>query len=275
MLKLRRVFEYVIINNVLLKIEHIIDRRHNKMKIAVFSDIHGNIEALNRVLEDIKREDVDKIYCLGDLVGYGPYPNEVIDVIRDNEIETVMGNYDQGVGFDLDDCGCAYKTKAKQKLGDRSLAWTQREVTDENKEFLKSLKENIKFEAAGKKVLLVHGSPRKINQYLFFNHPAKSIKRMMDQYEADIMITGHTHLPYIKKIEDKIIINDGSVGKQKPFNKEQETYSIEAKYIIVEVDEDSVNTELRSLPYDYEKIAQAINDSELPDEFAEIIRGRG
>lgn len=89
------------------------------------------------------------------------------------------------------------------------------------------------------------------------------------------MITGHTHLPYIKKIENKIIINDGSVGKQKPFNKEQETYSTEAKYIIVEIDEDSVNTELRSLPYDYEKIARAINDSELPDEFAEIIRGRG
>src|SRR6056297_2278159 len=116
------------------------------MKIAVFSDIHGNIEALQKVMEDIKRAEVDKIYCLGDLVGYGPYPNEVIELIKENEIETVMGNYDEGVGFDLEDCGCAYKTKVKQKLGDRSLTWTQKEVTDENKEFLKALKENIKFE---------------------------------------------------------------------------------------------------------------------------------
>lgn len=245
------------------------------MKIAVFSDIHGNIEALQEVMQDIKREEVDKLYCLGDLVGYGPYPNEVIEMIKENEIETVMGNYDQGVGFNLDDCGCAYKTKAKQKLGDRSLEWTQKEVTEENKKILKALKENIKFEAAGQKVLLVHGSPRKINQYLFFNHPESSIKRMMDQYEADIMLTGHTHLPYFKKIKDKVIINDGSVGKQKPFNKEQEKYSTEAKYIIVDISEETVNTELRSVPYDYEKIAQAINDSELPDEFAEIIRGRG
>ena len=245
------------------------------MKIAVFSDIHGNIEALKQVMDDIKREDIDKIYCLGDLVGYGPYPNEVIELIKENEIETVMGNYDQGVGFNLDDCGCAYKTKEKQKLGDKSLEWTKEKVSDENKKYLKTLKENIKFEVAGKKVLLVHGSPRKINQYLFFNHPEKSIKRMMDQYDADIMVCGHTHIPYVKKIDDKIIINDGSVGKQKPYNKMQEKYSTEAKYVIIEIKENNVNTELRSIRYDYEKTAKAINESELPDEFAEIIRGRG
>jgi len=124
-------------------------------------------------------------------------------------------------------------------------------------------------------VLLVHGSPRKINQYLFFNHPEKSIKRMMDQFEADIMVCGHTHIPYVKKIGDKVLINDGSAGKQKPYDKKQEVYSTEAKYVIIEIKEDSINTELRSVPYDYERIAQAINDSELPDHFAEIIRGRG
>ena len=245
------------------------------MKIAVFSDIHGNIEALQKVMEDIKRAEVDKIYCLGDLVGYGPYPNEVIELIKENEIETVMGNYDQGVGFDLDDCGCAYKEEDKKKMGDQSLAWTQKHVTDENKEFLKTLNENIKFEVNDKKVLLVHGSPRKINQYLFFNHPEKSIKRMMDQFEADIMVCGHTHIPYVKKIGDKVLINDGSAGKQKPYDEKQEVYSTEAKYVIIDIKEDSINTELRSVPYDYERIAQAINDSELPDHFAEIIRGRG
>ncbi len=244
------------------------------MKVAIFSDIHGNISALEAVMEDLENEDIDKMYCLGDLVGYGPYPNEVIELIKEKEIETVMGNYDKGVGFNLDDCGCAYKTEEKEALGDKSLKWTKEEVTDENKEFLKSLKENIKFEVEGKKVLLVHGSPRKINQYLFFNHPDSSIKKMLEQYEADIMVTGHTHLPYVKKIDDKIVINDGSVGKQKPYHKSQKLFSTEPKYIILNIEKDSVNTEIRSVRYDYEKIAQDINNSELPDEFAEIIRGR-
>lgn len=244
------------------------------MKTAIFSDIHGNISALKAVLDDLENEDIDRIYCLGDLVGYGPYPNEVIELIREYDIETVMGNYDKGVGFELDDCGCAYKTETKKTLGDRSLNWTKNEVTDENKEFLKTLNENIKFEVENQKVLLVHGSPRKINQYLFFNHPDSSIKKMMEEYDADIMVTGHTHLPYVKKIGDKLIINDGSVGKQKPHHKKQEFFSTEAKYLILNIEEESVSTEIRSIRYDYEKIAQDINNSGLPDEFAEIIRGR-
>ncbi|MFO7815144.1 MAG: metallophosphoesterase family protein [Halanaerobiales bacterium] len=245
------------------------------MKIAIFSDIHGNISALEAVMEDIEYVGVDKTYCLGDLVGYGPYPNEVIELIKENEIETVMGNYDKGVGFNLDDCGCAYKTQEKKALGDRSLEWTKKEVTDQNKDFLKALQENIKFEVEGEKVLLVHGSPRKINQYLFFNHPGRSIKRMMEDYDADIMVTGHTHLPYVKKINDKLLINEGSVGKQKPYHQEQKSFSREAKYLILNLGKESVSTELRSIRYDYEKIAQDIKDSELPDEFAEIIRGGG
>lgn len=244
------------------------------MKIAIFSDIHGNISALKAVVKDLESEDVARTYCLGDLVGYGPYPNEVIELIREKEIETIMGNYDKGVGFELDDCGCAYKTEEKEVLGDESLEWTKNEVTDENKEFLKTLHDNIKFEVEGQKVLLVHGSPRKINQYLFFNHPASSIERMMEQYDADIMVTGHTHLPYVKKIGDKLLINDGSVGKQKPYNKDQKLFSTEAKYLILNVEKDSVSAEMRNIRYDYEKIAQDINNSELPDEFAEAIRGR-
>lgn len=244
------------------------------MRIAIFSDIHGNIEALKEVIEDIKRAEVDRMYCLGDLVGYGPHPNQVIELIRKSNIETIMGNYDQGVGYDLDDCGCAYTTKEEQKLGDQSLNWTKNKVTDQNKEFLKNLKEKIKFEVDGKNILLVHGSPRKINQYLFFNHPERSIKKMMEQFEADIMVCGHTHIPYVKKIDDKLLINDGSVGKQKPYNKKQKYHSKEAKYVIIDIKENSINTEIRSLSYDYEKVAVEINESKLPDHFADIIKGR-
>ena len=77
------------------------------MRVGIISDIHGNLQALDVVLEDIGRRGLDAVYCLGDLVGYAPFPNQVIKRIRAAEMPTIMGNYDEGVGFDRDECGCA------------------------------------------------------------------------------------------------------------------------------------------------------------------------
>jgi len=94
------------------------------MRIAIFSDVHGNLPALDAVLADIDARGVDAVYCLGDLVGYAPFPNEAIARIRGARIPTIMGNYDEGVGFDRDECGCAYREEEQRRLGDRSLRWT-------------------------------------------------------------------------------------------------------------------------------------------------------
>ena len=133
------------------------------MRFAVFSDIHGNIEALNKVLVDIEKQDVNAVYCLGDLVGYGPRPNMVIETIRDSGIETIMGNYDDGVGYEKGECGCAYVTDVEKINGQRSIDWTTKQVSPENKAFLRSLHDKIEFNTNGYQVLLVHGSPRRIN----------------------------------------------------------------------------------------------------------------
>ena len=137
------------------------------MRIAAFSDIHGNLHALQAVLADIDQQNVDRLFCLGDLVGYGAYPNEVIELIRARDIPTIMGNYDDGVGFDRDECGCAYTDPEMRRLGDLSLAWTKEHVTPENKAFLRSLLPNIRLNVDGKRLQLVHGSPRRINEYLY------------------------------------------------------------------------------------------------------------
>ena len=109
------------------------------MKVGILSDIHANITALEAVLDDLQQQQVDAVYCLGDLVGYAAFPNEVIDRIRRDGTPTIMGNYDDGVGFDRDECGCAYRDPEEQRLGDLSLRWTQRTVTSDRKEFLRSL----------------------------------------------------------------------------------------------------------------------------------------
>ncbi|MEX2601736.1 MAG: metallophosphoesterase family protein, partial [Balneolaceae bacterium] len=170
------------------------------MKIALFSDIHANIDALRPVLDDITERKPDAIYCLGDLVGYAPYPNEVIGLIRSKGIPVIAGNYDQGVGLHSDDCGCAYKTEEDEARGVESITFTNQIVSDENRAYLRSLPAHLRLEFGVNgnpwNLLLVHGSPRKINEYLFEDRADKSLLRMMIKAEAHIMAFGHTHKPY-------------------------------------------------------------------------------
>jgi len=141
------------------------------MRIAVFSDIHSNIQALRNLLADVREQRPDAVYCLGDLVGYGPRPNEVVSMLKELEIPTVMGNYDDGVAYERGDCGCAYITKGEKADGQASIDWTTRVVTEANKEYLRGLEKQITVEAEGRRLLLVHGSPRRVNEYLYEDRP--------------------------------------------------------------------------------------------------------
>ncbi len=235
------------------------------MKIAVFSDIHGNAIALEAVLKDIDTRNIDLIFCGGDLVGYGAYPNEVISLIRKYRIPTIMGNYDDGVGFNKADCGCAYTDPQMQELGRISLEWTKKQVNFENRSFLRSLLERIQFTACGNKILIVHGSPRQINEYLYADRPEESVLRLFNNENVDIIICGHTHLPYTRVMDSKYLINVGSVGKPKDGDQR-------AAYTVIKLTESSLETEVIRVKYDAERMAQAIETSGLPREFAMGLR---
>lgn len=233
------------------------------MKIVTFSDIHGNLHALQAVLADIDRQQPDQVYCLGDLVGYGAHPNEVIDLIRTRQIPTIMGNYDDGVGFDKDDCGCAYTDDEMRRLGDLSLAWSKAHVTPENKAFLRTLLPNIRFEVHGKRFLLVHGSPRRINEYVYEDRAPASLARIAALANADVLVFGHTHLPYVKEVEGVLFVNDGSVGKPKDGDPR-------AAYAILEIGNE-VKVTIQRVPYDVAAAAAAVRASGLPPHFAELL----
>ncbi len=207
---------------------------------------------------------IDMLFCLGDLVGYGACPNEVIRLIRVNHIPTIMGNYDDGVGFDRNDCGCAYKNQKEIELGARSLTWMKGHVTPEDKAYLRGLPHRLEFDIYDKKVLLVHGSPRKINEYLFENRPENHF-RIMNSENIDLLICGHTHLPYAKNLRGRYLINSGSVGKPKDGDPR-------AGYIIVTLTEKTVATDIIRVPYDIEAMAKAIEATDLPHEFADALR---
>ena len=237
------------------------------MRIAIISDIHANITAFEAVLDDLKQQSVEAVYCLGDLVGYAAFPNEVIDRIRRDGTPTIMGNYDDGVGFDRDECGCAYRDPEEQRLGDLSLRWTQRTVTSDRKEFLRSLVPEIRFEADSKRFRLVHGSPRRMNEYLFEDRPISSFQRLAATSEADVLIFGHTHKPYTKRVDNVLFVNAGSIGKPKDGDPR-------ACYVVMDSTGD-VAVEFRRIAYDVETAANAIRESSLPDKFAYDIETGG
>lgn len=237
------------------------------MKFAVLSDIHANLHALQAVWEDIESQSPDLVYCLGDLVGYGAFPNEVIEFIRERDVSTVMGNYDEGVGFDKQDCGCAYKTVEEDRLGKLSLLWTRQHTTPDNKKFLQELPLQIRLDGQRPYMLLVHGSPRKINEYLYEDRPKGSFERIAKLADTDVLLFGHTHFPYKKAIQNTLFVNTGSVGKAKDGDPR-------GSYAILKTGR-RTDVEIRRVRYDVKAAADAIRESDLPDHFADLLETGG
>jgi putative phosphoesterase len=239
-------------------------------RIAIFSDLHGNSAATEAVLAAIGAEQPDAVYCLGDLVGYGAKPNETISLIRERGIPTIMGNYDDGVGFDRGDCGCAYKDPAEEARGQQSLFWTRQVTTPANKAYLRTLLPEIRFEVAGQRFRLVHGSPRRMNEYLFEDRDPRSLARIAQGADTDVLVFGHTHKPWVRTIEDVLFVNDGSVGKPKDGDPR-------AAWALLTVERGKpVQVEIRRTPYDVATMAEAIRAADvLPDQFARDIETGG
>jgi predicted phosphodiesterase len=254
------------------------------MKIALFSDIHSNLPALEAFFEHLAATKPDAVYCLGDLVGYNVWPNEVIHEIRKRGIPTIAGNYDFGVGRTSDDCGCAYKTEEDKAMGTQSIALTNALVKEDERRYLRTLPAHIQLEYQLNNdhlfLLMVHGSPRKINEYLFEDRDEKSLHRIFENSHADVMCFGHTHKPYHRILEYerdgqkafRHAINLGSIGKPKDGDP-RGCYAMitihedSSKYI-----KDSIQVDFMRVEYDVEKAARAVEESVLPNAYADMLR---
>ena len=237
------------------------------MRIAVFSDVHANLQAMQAVWQDLESQRPDVVYCLGDLVGYGANPNEVVEFVGQRQIPSVMGNYDEGVGFDLHDCGCAYKDPADNARGKASLQWSRQVTIGDNKRFLQGLPLHIRLEDRTPTLLLVHGSPRKINEYLYADRPQASFERLAKMAGTDVLLFGHTHLPYTKTVGRTLFVNTGSVGKPKDGDPR-------AGYVLLELGRHPKVT-IRRVAYDVEAAARAIRQTDLPAYFADLLLSGG
>ena len=236
---------------------------------AVFSDVHGNLPGLEAILADVEARGIRDVLCLGDLVGYGPYPDEVAALVRGRDIPCLMGNYDQGIGFSLGDCGCVYKTDEQKAEGAASLAWTDRVTSDETRAYLRTLEDRFVLETPAGELLAVHGSPRRINEYLFEDRPEHAMARMARENPYRAILFGHTHVPYAREVVHgdagaaTLFVNVGSAGRPKDGD-------WRAGYAVVEparLASGRPAVEFIRVPYDYERLTRALAQTSLITSF--------
>ena len=249
------------------------------MSIALLSDVHANRPALEAVLADIAgRDGISATYHLGDLVGYAPWPDETVALLRKAEIAGIAGNYDSTVATDYKHCGCKYEDPRQEELSHLSYDWTRRHVSGETKRFLGTLPFRLDVRIpgghqAGSTLTLVHGTPTLNTVYWTEDRPDSFCLKMAGIAGAkagDVIAFGHTHKPWHRVIEGIHFVNTGSVGRPKDGD-------WRAGYVLLDVDASEPRPEVVRVEYDLERAMRGIRESELPDEFAEYLRtgGRG
>jgi len=221
-------------------------------RFAVISDVHANLEALEKVIEQAGWLE---IYCLGDFVDYGANPNEVIDRVRKREVKSLMGNHDSAV---LSGDTSQFNARAAM-----SSQWSARQLTMESREYLLSLPSEIRVKVEGAEFYFTHGSPDdRLWEYVDPRTHANIFSYYLNKTKSKAMGLGHTHIPYVWKEGSRVVFNPGSVGQPRDGDRR-------ASFAIVSVNGGEVKVEERRVEYDFEEAGAKIREAGLPVSFAD------
>lgn len=247
-------------------------------KIAIISDIHGNLEATKKVLLDIKNRGIDKIICLGDIIAKGTHPNECVNLIRENCFVVISGNTDRYFTSEHD-------MEKLPEVEQKRISWNRKSLTDENRKYLQSLPFCYELYISGSLVRLFHASPIKDNDVILNLDTIEAKSKMFEpssntisQKIADIVIYGHIHHQYLDKLYNKTLINIGSVGNsfdviRKPDFDSNKRETTNAHYLIIEgkLDEkdygEDISFQFVRVPYDIEKELEDIKNNLEPESY--------
>jgi putative phosphoesterase len=236
------------------------------MKVALIGDIHANLPALEAVLAQIENRSVDGIWNVGDWVGYGAFPDEVVKRLWDHEVVSIRGNYDTKVlKFPKEK-----KKWRKKKIPQKWLAfkWAYEQLSPEARGYLAGLPKEIRLQVAGKRVLITHGSPETTKEHVTPETSAVRFRELAEMSNADLVIFGHSHVPFARQAEGVWFINPGSVGRP-------DDGDPRASYAILEFTPTGPEVSHYRLAYDLQRTVAAIRENGLPEAFAQMmVQGR-
>jgi len=239
--------------------------------VALFGGIYSNHLALAAAMEDAQRRGADAVYCLGDLGAFGPSPDKVFPLLREHNIQCVRGNYDDSIGNELADCQFGYTDQRDNHFAQISYDYTLANTSPQNRAWLRALPSEIRFPLGAANVLLCHGSPRKMNEFLWESTTSTQfLEHLADEYQADVICTTHTGIKWQRDLSrGRKFVNVGVLGR--PENDGQNN----VWYTLLTVGKKrEINAEFIPVPYDHERLAEEMRGENLPEEFiATILSG--
>jgi diadenosine tetraphosphatase ApaH/serine/threonine PP2A family protein phosphatase len=238
-------------------------------RAAVFGGVYSNHHALAAVLADARRRGAQAMYCLGDIGGFGPNPDRSFPLLREAGVQTVQGNYDHSVGHELDDCACGYTDPRDNHFAQISYDYTLANTSADNRAWLRGLPPELRVTWAGRRVLMAHGSPRRVNEFLWEStSPDRFLLGLLEQHAADVLLVTHTGLHWVRELPGRrMVINVGAIGR--PANDGDPRMW----YTLVEWNDDEQAFAVEQVPvaYDHLALAAEMRDEGLPEEFVETI----
>ncbi len=239
--------------------------------VALFGGIYANHLALAAALADAQRRGADAIYCLGDLGAFGPHPDKVFPLFKEHDIQSVRGNYDDSIGNERADCQCGYTDPRDNYFAELSYDYTMANTSPPNRAWLKNLPSEIRFQLGAASVLLCHGSPRKMNEFLWESTTSTQfLEYLADEHQADVICNTHTGIKWQRDLSrNRKFVNVGVLGRPENDGRPHVWYTL-----LSAGDSREITVEFIPVPYDHDRLAAEMRAERLPEEFiATILSG--
>jgi len=237
------------------------------VRAAFFGGIYNNWIGLEAALADARARGAEEIFCLGDVGGFGPHPDRSIELLRDSGVRMVQGNYDDSVGNQREDCGCGYTDPRDNHFARISYAYTLGKTSAAHRPWLAGLPRSLQVDAEGRRLVLVHGSPRQQNEFLWeTTAPDAFLERLCEQSSADVLLCTHTGLHWQRRLPSgRRVVNVGALGRPANDGRTCVWYAL--------LDTSDVEAPFRFIPlgYDHARLAREMREERLPEEFVETI----
>ena len=232
------------------------------MKVALIGDVHANLPALEAVLAHADDQGVEAIWNVGDFVGYGPFPDEVVQRLRREKVLSIVGNYDLKV-LQFKQKKDKWRKK-KQPLKYLAFKWAYENLSKKSRKYLRFLSQEIRMKVKGRRILLTHGSPASNEEPLTPDTPEKRLRKLAQMAKADVIIFGHSHQPFAREVDGVWFINTGSVGRP-------DDGDPRACYAVLEIESKQIQVHHYRVEYDVERAVAAVRERGLPEVFAQML----